>query len=209
MATISLASFGGTFISGGQSGRKGYFVPMDDDLRDEELFLNCNDYLRHAPIPFEEFADQGNTLFAFAQSDNEDDRDLSDRLCNTQLTTNQIMAAAAVMIENPELLVNLYRQAMEIDEDDFMMTPDYHKKVVEPTLIKFLRGTFATMLKAKSAKDINRSLMLRRDAESGKTLLSLLAQFARQELKAKVACGAALPIMRSLGHDDVFASYLG
>ena len=204
MATISLASFGGTFISGGQSGRKGYFMPTNEDTRDEEFFLNRNDTLHRVSIPFEEFADRDNT--SFAQRD-EDDRDFACRLCDTKLTAKQIAAAVPVMVENPELLVDLYRQATKIHEGDGTMTPDHRKKMVE--LISFLRGTFVAMLKAKSAKDINRALMLRRDEESCKTLLSCFAQFARQELKAKVAYGAALPIMRSLGHNDVFASYLG
>ncbi len=204
MATLSLASFGGTFISGGQPGRKGYFMPMDEDARDEEFFLGRNDTLHPTPLSFDEIADWDNTLFA--QHDDEDDRNLADRLCDTKLTSDQIAAAVPVMIESPELLVNLYRQAT--DEEEAEESPNLHR-LVEEKLIGFLRSAFAAMLKAKPAKDINRSLMLRRDEESGKTLLSLLAQFARQELKAEAARGVALPIMRSLGHDDVYASYLG
>lgn len=200
-AAITLASLGGTFVSGGQRGRKGCFIPMNEDERDEEYFLNHNDSLRPERLSFDELAGWNTPR---PERYDEDDRDLADRMLDTELSPKQINAAAQVMLDDPQLLIGLYRQATETDDE----LPD-HSELVEEKIIGFVRSVFIAMLVLAPAKKINQSLMLRRDAETEKTLLSCMAQFARKELKQKSRYCVALPIMRTLGHNDVFASYLG
>ena len=72
-----------------------------------------------------------------------------------------------------------------------------------------VRDIFKALMTIRTPKQINRSFAHHRDKMSGRTTLATFARLAQKELRRGCKCGAALAIMRTLGHNDVFAPYLG
>jgi hypothetical protein len=205
---LTLSSFGGSFIEHRPSGRPMMSFPISDDEADEDRFLNANDY-RSDFVPIEDIG--------FEMDFGDEPERSTDGMVGLRLSQKQIDESALVMAENPELLVEMYRENIAIldgyPEKDL---PSWHAAARE-YFINFMRSTFAAVIAAESPTQVNRTFCSHlcpepqyrfKEKRDERTVLHHLTRFARQEAKQKMAHAVALPIMRTLGHDDVFARYL-
>ncbi|MDR3581956.1 MAG: hypothetical protein P4L67_01640 [Candidatus Pacebacteria bacterium] len=173
-------------------------IPRNEDEIDEDRFLSGNEHRREY-LTIEEFGagDEG-------KEEDEDDSFVR-RLIAVELTPSQLTAAAAVVAENPQLLVKLYHEGNHSDELDRKEQCVARKKIFQLVV-----DVVTAMLAAKPAKNIVRALAMRRDEESGRTLLACFARFARYEVRNTARCHhlAATTVLKLLGYADPFARVL-
>jgi hypothetical protein len=201
---ISLASQGGCFITGGQTGRQGLFIPDNEDTEFEREFVNANDPFYRPPISFDEFAG----MMSFEEDLNGFDEDdtLARRLADPkiQLCQHQIKAAAKVILEDPATLIALYHLAIQAEGVD----DEEQKHAARARIFNLFMRIVATMIQSEGAEKVNRKFGMHR-AENGKTLIACLASLARAEKKKGYRHFTAVNTLKALGHNDPFASYLG
>ena len=200
---MSLASQGGCFITGGQTGRQGLFIPDNEDTEFEREFVNANDPFYHTPMSFDEFAGM------MAQDDDrngfDEDDTLARRLADPaiQLCQHQVEAAAKVILGDPETLITLYHLGIHAEGVD----DEAQKHAARARIFNLFLRIVATMIKTEGVEKVNRTLGMHR-AENGKTLIACLASLGRAEKKNGYRHFTALNALKALGHSDPFASYL-
>lgn len=195
---LALAALGGTFVEH-RPGRMATSIPMSEDETDDLNFVNANDP-RQRFILLDEIGSE-RALYA---GDKEHEGFVK-RLIAVALTPDQVTAAAVEVAKNPELLIKLYKEAISSDE-----LTDSEQCAAREKIFDLVLNVATTMLAIRSRKAIIRSLIMRRDQKTQKTLLACLAQFARCEVGNTKKCShlTATTILKALGYDDVFARSL-
>jgi hypothetical protein len=194
---ISLASFGGTFITGGQPGRQGLCIPEDEEVREDRIFVTENDPLR--PYSDEEFealsADYGA----------EERPELAKLIIANTFGQTQILEAAGVVAEHPELILSLYHAGIHASG----VEDRREKAAARRKIFELIQMIVSAMIDRYGVPEVN-ELFGQRD-EDYKTILTRLASFARKEKAAKHGYGhwTAVRILTALGHRNIYASYLG
>ncbi len=195
---VSLASQGGCFITGGQTGRQGLFIPDTEDTEFEREFVNGNDPFYHTPMSFDEFAG----MMAFGEDENGFDEDdtLARRLADPaiQLCQKQIEAAAKVILDDPASLITLYYLAIQAEGVD----DEAQKHAARARIFNLLMRIVATMIQSEGAEKVNRKLGMHR-AENGKTLIASLATLARAEKKNGYRHFTAVNALKALGRFSI------
>lgn len=200
--TMSLAAFGGTFVTGGERTRRGCFIPTDEDSAFDEQRVNKNDpFSHHSSLP-----DELEGTISLEENEEECEPTLAQRLANTGVRLSQIQvdAAVGVVMEDPNLLVDLYRIAAKADGVD----DPTKKRVARQNTFALFTRIAETMISVNGKETVYRTLAMRRCLESGKTLIACLAEMARQEKNRGYRHNTATNVLKALGHPDPFASYL-
>ncbi len=195
MTMLGLATYPGLFI-----------IQETDEQAEDQARIVYNDIHRR-PTDEEWEAYQTRTAHARRSEPSEffiDELDSTAALLgDAAITEESVSAAALVAIESPELLVTLYRSAL----DTHGVEPK-RKKVVREKIFHLTSCIFVAMVDARGAETIKRSLMMRRDVETGATLLSTLGRFARTEIKHDFRHRTAVKMFEGFQLDP-FDSILG
>jgi hypothetical protein len=196
----SLASFGGTFITGGQPGRKACCLPTDEDTLFEEEFLNGGDLFRRCS--FQELADDPSL-----QEPSMDDVEVEEMsfaeclLVAGRMRPVQVSAAVKVMLEEPQLFLVLYRSAAELEESENRRDQEKAQRIFR--LVAYLLAVVRQQC-GMTKEGLQRHLRMRRDEESKVSVLRTLAEFARQEVRQQHDHFTAKNMMLQLGFSNVF-----
>ncbi|HUC01899.1 MAG TPA: hypothetical protein VMA75_03265 [Candidatus Paceibacterota bacterium] len=203
--TMDLArTFGGTFVTGGERGRKACLIPENEDTVFDQEFLTANDPFSRPAVSLDELAGlQASMELGY---DDEDEDTLARRLSDpdVQLNQAQIDRVVDVVREDPAVLIALYHMGIHADGVDDRKA----KQLARLKTFGLFMRVCATMMAADGKESVNRMLSMHRDPISGKTLLSCLAALARKEKKEDHRHFTAANIMTALGHTNPFASYL-
>jgi hypothetical protein len=206
---VTLASFGGTFITGGQKGRRAVPLTADEDSAFEREFVNAHDRLRgHYRTPDEVSSDEsvlgGARARANAGDGDEVAPSLARRLLTTQLRQFQVLAVANAVLEDSRILVALYREAKDPDTTIIPANRPFAQK----KMFGLMRDIVPVMRKEMTKSELVRLLRKHRDDETGHSVLRCLLDFAREEAAAKSHCFAAREFLAELGCRNVFARYV-
>jgi hypothetical protein len=201
----NLSEFGGTFVERGQQGRKGLFLQETEESREDYLLINGHDPLRTF-VPLDEVGGDEEVY----EVQPLDFASLAAILAESgEISSDRIRAAAAIVVEEPRLLVTLYQEAVQCEDVDV----GEERARARRKIFRLLCNIFAEVLRLQEPEVLNRSLRMRRvkarDGSSSATILSSLARFARSEANhGGYGHWTATRILADLGHRDVFAHYL-
>jgi len=190
---ITLATFRGTFITGGQEHRRGLFIPTDEDTAFEEEFVNANDPL-HV---------RGDLKYDGYPSHNDEEveeRGLAEQLLGLGiLSSEQLRAAAEVILENPELLVTLYREGINPE----LYREDQRKRVREKSF-DLIQKIVIVATTIRPRQDVERKFRMCRVGDSQRSVFYHFVEFARREATRHFHHHTAIKVLEALGHPDPF-----
>lgn len=173
-------------------------IPSNEELRDENDFLNRMDTMHGGYVPIEDVG-----AWMDASNDDPDDKSFAEQLIGSELTSAQLEAAARVLLEEPQILIELYKLGID-PEEEF----DKNARLIARAKTFRLFGRMVTaMLRINSPQAIAGALTLHRDEATGRTLLTCIAQHAQYEMRnAKKCCHTtAIDALKALGYSDPFA----
>jgi len=192
----------------------------EDSLREREI-VEGND-----PLARKSFDERVATAAYEIDDEEEDANSVKARLDRRGLavcllsagnvTPEIVMEAAKVAVNEPEVLVSLYRAGMRVEG------VEKHKVAARMKIFELLQRIVSAMLEIHTPEQISQLLDDQVDVEDGKdyrdlevlmtqkTLLARLASWARNEMRNNgYGHYTAARILRALGYNNVYASYLG